>query len=399
MTHFNEWTKAPLGEVCKVNPRCDPLSSDAPFLPMAAIEVGSRTPRFFEPRGSRSGARAAGGDLLFARITPCLENGKVAVVPAELEAVGGSTEFIVVRPGPAVLSEWLYYWSLTGEVRQAAESRMTGTTGRMRLPPGELAALPMAVPPLGEQRRIVEILEDHLSRLDAAGANVKSCRIRAQGWRRSAIDRVVWRMGAAGTVAVSDLLAEKMRNGHSARASTTGAGVRALTLTSVTRNSFTEACTKVVAVEADRVRDLWLRDGDIFVQRSNTPELVGTTAIYRGPNDWAIFPDLLIRLRANKSRVSPGYLAAAMRTERVHGLLRTQAKGLAGSMPKIDQAAIGSVLVPVPSLPVQENVVSRVAEIDDGYSRLISEVQAVDHRVQSLRRALMAAAFSGRLTA
>ncbi len=277
--------------------------------------------------------------------------------------------------------------------------RHTHGSGMVHITRGKFDSLPVSIPHSNEeQRRIVEILEDHLSRLDAAMANVNSCLHRAQGWRRSAIDRVVWRKREEGPVAVADLLAEKMRNGHSARASTTGAGVRALTLTSVTRNSFTESFTKIVAVEAERVRDLWLRDGDILVQRSNTPELVGTTAIYRGPNDWAIFPDLLIRLRANESRVSPAYLAAVMRTERVHRRLRTQAKGLAGSMPKIDQAAIGSVLVPVPSVPVQQDIVSRVAEIEDASSQFTSEARTAGRRGERLRRALLAAAFSGRLT-
>lgn len=171
-----------------------------------------------------------------------------------------------------------------------------------------------------------------------------------------------------------------------------------MTLTSVTRNSFNDRFTKIVAVESERVRDLWLRDGDILVQRSNTPDLVGTTAIYRGPNDWAIFPDLLIRLRVDESRVSPAYLAAVMRTERAHRRLRAQAKGLAGTMPKIDQAAIGSVRVPVPSSEAQDEVVTRVAEIEEGHGRLVAEVQLAERRVQSLRRSLLAAAFSGQLT-
>ncbi len=335
------------------------------------------------------------GDLLVASLGG--DPPRACLAPPALGPAIVKADCIRVRLAPSVDSRWVMHALQTPEVRGWALERMYGV-GRPRLGLKTIRAIPIPLPPLDEQRRIVDVLQSHLSRLDAAMTNVKTCQIRAQGWRRSAIDRVVWRKGEVGTVAVADLLAEKMRNGHSARASTTGAGVRALTLTSVTRNNFTESFTKIVAVGAERVRDLWLRDGDILVQRSNTPELVGTTAIYRGPNDWAIFPDLLIRLRANESRVSPAYLAAVMRTERVHRRLRARAKGLAGSMPKIDQAAIGSVLVPVPSVPVQEDVVSRVAEIEDGCSRLVSEAQAARRRVESLRRALLAAAFSGRLT-
>ncbi|MDX6257163.1 MAG: type restriction enzyme subunit [Frankiales bacterium] len=334
------------------------------------------------------------GDLLVASLGH--DPPRACLAPSALGPAIVKADCIRVRLKASVDPRWVMYALQTPAVRRWASNKMYGV-GRPRLGLKTIRAIPVPLPPLGEQRRIVQILEDHLSRLDAASANVSSSLIRAQGWRRSATDRVVWSEGAEGLLAVADVLAEKMRNGHSARASTTGAGIRALTLTSVTRNSFTDAFTKIVTVDEERVRDLWLREGDILVQRSNTPELVGTTAIYRGPDDWAIFPDLLIRLRANVKRVSPDFLAAVMRTERAHRRLRSQAKGLAGSMPKIDQAAIGSLLVPVPSVAVQADVVSQVSDIEDGYNRLISEAQAAVRRVESLRRALLAAAFSGQL--
>lgn len=72
------WAVHPLGNICAVAPSDPPLDSDAPFIPMAAVSVGVKHPLSFELRGARGGIRARAGDLLFARITPCLENGKVA---------------------------------------------------------------------------------------------------------------------------------------------------------------------------------------------------------------------------------------------------------------------------------------------------------------------------------
>ncbi|GEM_PF-4443872 len=169
----------------------------------------------------------------------------------------------------------------------------------------------LVVPPLDEQRRIVDILEDHLSRLDAATALLVSADRRASAWSRSVVDVTLWDHKCPRTQ-VADLLAEQMRNGHSARAVRDGlAGIRTLTLTAVTRNEFTDVFTKVTSADPDRVKGLWLRSGDVLVQRANTPELVGTTAMFNGPDDWAIYPDLLIRLRANEQRVVSGYLCAA----------------------------------------------------------------------------------------
>lgn len=363
------------------------------FLP----EHNKRLPGHLMPRAA---LEVAEGDLLLTNAGPRSRCAIPCLVRQTRPRLMLSGKFYRFRPKRDLVDpRFLELYLLSPDAQAALDDMKTGISDSgLNLTRGRFLALAVPVPPIDEQRRIVEILEDQLSRLDATSAMLRSCQTRVEAWRRSCIDGLVWRERDVGAVAVEGLLAERMRNGHSARASTTGAGVRALTLTSVTRNSFNDQFTKIVAVEAERVRDLWLRDGDILVQRSNTPELVGTTAIYRGPNDWAIFPDLLIRLRADESRVSPAYLAAAMRTERVHRRLRAQAKGLAGSMPKIDQAAIGSVLVPLPSSAAQDEVVTRVAEIEEGRNRLASEIQVADGRVQSLRRALLAAAFSGQLT-
>src|SRR3954447_18945009 len=72
------------------------------------------------------------------------------------------------------------------------------------------------------------------------------------------------------------LLREPLRNGHSAKSTTDPAGVRTLTLTAVTKGDFSEENTKLTVAKPDAVVDLWLRPGDLFIERSNTPELVGT---------------------------------------------------------------------------------------------------------------------------
>lgn len=170
------WEEIALGEVCAVAPSDPPIGDIAPFIPMAAVKVGVRYPTSAEQRGSRGGIRARSGDLLFARITPCLENEKVALVPPEMPTVGGSTEFIVVRPPTDVLSSLLYFWSLHPLVRRHARHRMTGTTGRMRLSASDLAEASFWLPPTAEQRRIVTAIEEAFSKLDAGEAGLRTAR-------------------------------------------------------------------------------------------------------------------------------------------------------------------------------------------------------------------------------
>lgn len=144
-----------LGEVAEVNPRGAPLSSDAPFIEMADVDVWGEWASPSGVRGTRGGIRAKGGDTLMARITPCLENGKIAKVPADLRAVGGSTEFIVLRARSGLLPEFLFHWATSRPVHTAAVGLMAGSTGRRRVAGKDLAGLTVRLPTLHEQMRIV----------------------------------------------------------------------------------------------------------------------------------------------------------------------------------------------------------------------------------------------------
>lgn len=105
--------------------------------------------------------RFKNGDTLFARITPCLENGKTAFVDVldEDEAATGSTEFLVMSATDDVLPKFVYYTARRPDVRQFAIKRMTGSSGRQRVPTDVFDNLTIEVPPLEEQKRIVGLLD------------------------------------------------------------------------------------------------------------------------------------------------------------------------------------------------------------------------------------------------
>lgn len=286
---------------------------------------------------------------------------------------------------------------LTYQLEHLNLRRLDQSTTTPSLRREDLEAQLVVLPSSSEQRRIVDILEEHLSSLDAATAALGVAKVRSRNWLRSLVNGTIWGHGWP-TARVADLLREPMRNGRSDRVSPSGDGVRTLTLTAVTQNTFTNEYTKITSTTAAAAEGLWLKPGDILVQRSNTPELVGTTARYSGPEDWAIFPDLLIRLRANESLVSSEFMEAALRSERTHRALRARAKGLAGSMPKIDQGTLGSTAIPVPDLDRQRQAFAQVQEAERGAGSFYNAVVHAERRAAALRRALLSAAFSGQLT-
>ena len=157
------WREMLFSEAVQINP---PTRLERgviyPFVDMASVQPEARnvySPKGREYRGG--GSRFCSGDTLMARITPCLENGKIARYIAqgsETEA-HGSTEFIVVRGRPNVTDNgFAYYLTKWDTVRDFAIGQMTGTSGRQRVPTDSLDHLIIPLPPLPEQRAIAHIL-------------------------------------------------------------------------------------------------------------------------------------------------------------------------------------------------------------------------------------------------
>lgn len=340
-------------------------------------------------------SRVQRGDVLFNNTNSPVLIGKTAYVGID-GSLGFSNHMTRLRVRDGLEARYLALHLQWQQESGYFESICSNHVNQASVSAKRLLQVEIALPSPPEQRRIVDILEDHLSRLDAAERSLRSARQRVPGVCASLLAQNLSAVGPP--TRLSELLAERMRNGHSARASADGRGVRTLTLTAVTRGDFSEANTKLTSADPGRVQDLWLTAGDILVQRANTPELVGTTALYNGHAEWAIFPDLLIRVRVDRARALPEYVAMAMQTERSHRTLRNRAKGLAGTMPKIDQAAIAELEIPIPDLAVQHEIVQRGEQSRAESQRLSEALQASLTRSAHLRRALLAAAFSGKLT-
>ncbi|WP_157571406.1 hypothetical protein [Kocuria rosea] len=296
--------------------------------------------------------------------------------------------------------EFLELWLLSPVAQKQIDQMKTGISDSgLNLTQSRFLRLPVPKPTLVEQRQIVCRVQQHMISMEAALATVRHAKVQTNIWRASAINNRIFSGESWGHLALKDLLREPMRNGRSDRVSMDSASsTRCLTLTAVTQSQFSEENTKLTSTPPEVAANLWLEPGDVLVQRSNTPELVGTTARYDGPRNWAIFPDLLIRIRCNESIIDSRFLATVMRTERVHRFFRSRAKGLSGSMPKIDQDTVGITRIPVPPMDVQRDIIAATAEITDRANETTQTLERTERRAESLRNSVLVAAFEGRLT-
>ena len=155
------WTEKRLADIAEINPPNpdSPPDDNTPvsFVPMAAVAPmagGIDTHDVRSWRTVKKGyKRFQDGDILLAKITPCLENGKLAVATGLRNGVGaGSTEFHVLRPSSAIRPDLLAYYLLRDDFRAAARAKMKGTAGQLRVPQPFLEAQTLPVPPLPMQK-------------------------------------------------------------------------------------------------------------------------------------------------------------------------------------------------------------------------------------------------------
>jgi len=146
-------------------------SSEVLFLPMEAIgEQGqldlSRTRPIEDVRTGYS--MFFEGDVVIAKITPCFENGKGALIRGVPNGIGfGTTELYVLTPGPDLDGRFLYYVTVDPRFRRLGEAWMTGAAGQQRVPENFVRDYVVPVPPLPQQRAIADYLDRETARIDA----------------------------------------------------------------------------------------------------------------------------------------------------------------------------------------------------------------------------------------
>jgi len=167
---MSEWKEYRFSDFVLMNPTVKlPANEQVSFVEMKDLENGKRYCYPSSTRLNSSGAKFENRDTLFARITPCLENGKICQVKGLKNGVGlGSTEFLVFRGKPNVSdTDFVFYLSRWDEVRSHAEINLDGTSGRQRVPKECFNELLLNLPKsLTEQKSIASVLSSLDDKID-----------------------------------------------------------------------------------------------------------------------------------------------------------------------------------------------------------------------------------------
>jgi type I restriction enzyme, S subunit len=469
----SSWATARLCEVAEINPKLDKAdfadSLEVSFVPMPAVkaETGeidvTATRQFGEVKKGFTTFRE--GDLLFAKITPCMENGKMAIVPKVRNGLAfGSTEFHVLRARKGINAHYLYHFVSSQRFRYDAEHNMTGAVGQRRVPTTYLADHPIPIPPTDAQNRIVAKLAELFSELDNGLENLRMARQQLKIYRQVLIKHAFegkltadWRERNKAESDHADVMIGQIKKdreahyqtkmslwmvaskenggkprplktfcplanqeldelpelpnswaweklgwmtcgveyGTAAKSSESGS-IPVLRMGNIQNGKF-DWSDLVYTSDEDEISKYMLKEGDVLFNRTNSPELVGKTAIYRGERP-ALFAGYLIRVNQIPTIVDSQYLNLFLNSyiARRQGN-RVKTDGVNQS--NINGDKLSNYPFPYCPLAEQHEIIKILEQKLSIVDELAVSIEYGIKKAEALRQSTLKDAFSGKLVA
>ena len=310
-----KWPVETIDVVAQVNPKL--AATDRPdldeivcFVPMAAVSEETLS---IEAQAERPFSEVAKGytpfkrgDVLVAKITPCFENGKMALADNLAHELGfGTTEFHVFRPSERITGPYLFNLLRAPYVRKAGAMKMKGAAGQRRVPADFFAALQIPLPPLAKQKQIAEILDA----ADALRAKRREALVQLDTLLQSTFldmfgDPVTNPMGW-------EIVAfESIGNSRLGKMLDKGKEVGDcqfpyLANTNVQWGRFDLAALRTMDFSESDCEEFKLKNGDLLICEGGE---VGRTAIWHGAHDRIYFQKALHRVRLDPTVAVPEYV-------------------------------------------------------------------------------------------
>lgn len=368
------------------------------FVPMSSIDemrgriISPETRLFGEV--SKGYAPFRDDDVLFAKITPCMQNGKAAIARSLVGGLGfGSTEFHVLRAMEQVLPEWLFAFVRQPHFRAMAEASFTGSAGQQRVPAAFMEEAEIPVPPLAEQRRIVAILDEAESLralrrpADRRTADLIPA-IFHDMFGDPATNPMGWPMREVQSIAQvqSGLTLGQRRNSYTLRRPY-------LRVANVQRGYLLLDKVKEIGLTAEEEAKTKLHPADLLLVEGNgNPQEIGRAALWDGSVAHCVHQNHLIRLRCSQTIVKPEFLLHFINSESGRAYFLGVGNTTSGLV-TLNTTRVKQCCVPIPPLPLQKQFAAAVREI----RAMQAKQSASRRRLDDLFHSLLHRAFRGEL--
>ncbi len=269
----------------------------------------------------------------------------------------------------------------------------------LKLP--EIGCIEIPLPALGEQKRIVALLDEAFAGIDEAKAKAEEGLSLSKNLFESSLNGMFEvKEGAWVDTQLTDVLEKQPQNGWSPPAANhSSEGTPVLTLSSVTGFAFRPDKVKHTSAKVDRSKNYWVENGDLLITRSNTPELVGHVAIAESITTPTIYPDLIMRMTPKSGHATTEFLYYQLRTSKLRNEITGRAQGANPTMKKISNSAVKTLPISIPSVKIQIQMSAKLKEAEQASDKLRSMYLEKIGALLELKSSLLAKAFAGELTA
>ncbi|MHA7678576.1 restriction endonuclease subunit S [Cupriavidus sp. PET2-C1] len=356
---------------------------------------------FAERQSKSTKNRFEARDVLYGKLRPYLN--KVLIAD---QSGYCTTEIIPLRAGEHLDARYLFYWLKHPAFLNYVKAESHGMN-MPRLGTEAGRAAPFVLAPRAEQTRIADQLDTLLARVNACNNHLDAIPGILKRFRQAVLNATqtkefsieddggdgadVWQAATVGEV-----LEGKPRNGYSPKSVSYETPVKSLTLSATTTGRFLSQHTKYIDEHIPEESHLWLESGDILIQRANSLDYVGVSAIFEGPSKTFIYPDLMMKCRP-KAHVRGKFLLYALSTESTRQYFRESATGTAGNMPKINQQTVMSAPILIPDLKTQDRIIRQAELLIGAADRIEARYTAMRAHAQRLASQVLAKAFRGEL--
>lgn len=395
-------SSAVLADIAAINPTAPKgIASDTELasLPMAAVSseladvVPVETLLFEDVKNGLT--YFEDGDILVAKITPCFENGKIALVRSNGLAGFGSTEFHVVRVSERIDRRYLIHFLRQQSIRNAGEKRMTGSAGQKRVPKSFLEQLEIPLPPLEEQQRIAAILDAAdalrakrraaLAKLDTLAQSIfidmfGDPATNPRNWKRV-------RLGDTSLKFSDGPFGSNLKSAHY-----TENGIRVVRLQNIGVDRFVDDDVAYISEEHfGKISKHECVPGDVLVGTLGDPNLRACIQ----PN-WlplALNKADCVQIRVNPNVATAEFMVALLNCPST--LKMAQSEILGQTRSRISMGRLRELVVPIPPVNLQSEFSERRMALDLVQTRVEISVRQLDALFASLQHR----AFRGELTA
>ena len=398
------WSYTRIAVLADINPRLpfENVQDDliVTFLPMKNVAEVKNKVSLLETRKysevKKGFTPMTNGDVIFAKITPCMENGKIAVVDNLQNRIAfGSTEFHVFRCKSVLKNHYLFYFLVQEQFRREAEQNMTGAVGQRRVPKKFLADHLLPLPPLPEQHRIVAKIEELFASLDKGIEALKTAQQQFKVYRQAVLKYAFEGKLTASTIewTTLDKLIHDVEYGSAAKSSEKGK-VPVLRMGNIQNGKF-DWGDLVYTNDEYEIKKYLLKENDVLFNRTNSPEWVGKTAIYKGERP-AIFAGYLIRINYKPNELNPDYLNYYLNchTAKKYG---DSVKSFGVNQSNINGSKLKAYPFPKCNLETQKAIVAQIESRLSIFDKVDSFIEQSLRQSEALRQSILKKAFEGKL--